>query len=68
MTIQTKVQIEEHKKVTIGKKVINFYYDEIDDYFVIELENLGEFCFRFMADIIRDERRLRNETQMVSNR
>ncbi len=38
----------------IGKKIVNAYYDAVDDYHVVEFEDGSETCFRFMACIARD--------------
>jgi hypothetical protein len=56
MTKFTEEQIEQMKEQIIGKKVINLYYDDIGDYFVMEFEGVEsgktqETCFRFMADL-----------------
>lgn len=49
-----KEQIKNMKKSLEGSEIEEFSYEKEGDYFIIQLKDSGEFCFRFMGDIVKE--------------
>ncbi len=56
MTQYTEEKIKEMESFIVGKKVQSLYHVKEDDYFVMEFEDGTETSFRFMADIMRENK------------